>query len=103
VFNVIGFVYPGYCFPTCKRRIKRKSAATTSSTAPKAKEDKSSNSLAEVVLLRKGCNTACAETSKTEATEAAEETLLAPEVILLFFLDLNRDIFYLMLRLEFFA
>jgi hypothetical protein len=30
-----------------------------------------------------------AQTSKTEAIEAAEETLLALEVILLFFLDLN--------------
>ena len=39
--------------------------------------------------------------SKTEAVEVAKETLSASEVILFFFLVLNRRIFNLMLLLEF--
>jgi hypothetical protein len=43
--------------------------------------------------LERGAKLPITETLQTEAVEAAEETLLAPEVILLFFLDLNRGIF----------
>jgi hypothetical protein len=35
VFNVIGFVYPDYCFPTRRQGGKRKVATSTSSGAPK--------------------------------------------------------------------
>jgi hypothetical protein len=38
VFDVIGFVYPDYCFPVQRQGRKRKVAASTSSGAPKAKK-----------------------------------------------------------------
>jgi hypothetical protein len=40
VFDFIGFVYPDYCFPVRKQGGKKKVAASTSSSAPKAKRDK---------------------------------------------------------------
>jgi hypothetical protein len=40
VFDVIGFVYPDYCFPVQKQGRKRKVVALTSSGAPKAKKVK---------------------------------------------------------------
>jgi hypothetical protein len=40
VFDVIGFVYPDYCFPTWKQGGKRKIATLTSSGAPKPKRAK---------------------------------------------------------------
>jgi hypothetical protein len=40
VFDVIGFVYPNYCFPVRRQGGKRKVAASTSSSAPKAKRAK---------------------------------------------------------------
>jgi hypothetical protein len=40
VFDVIGFVYPHYCFLARKQGTKRKSTTTTSSAAPKPKRSK---------------------------------------------------------------
>jgi hypothetical protein len=40
VFDIIGFVYPDYCFPVQKQGRKRKVVASTSSGAPKAKKVK---------------------------------------------------------------
>jgi hypothetical protein len=40
VFDVIGFIYPDYCFPIGKQKGKMKIAASTSSSAPKAKKVK---------------------------------------------------------------
>jgi hypothetical protein len=40
VFDVIGFVYPDYCFTVQRQGRKRKVAASTSSGAPKAKKVK---------------------------------------------------------------
>jgi hypothetical protein len=40
VFYVIRFIYPDYCFPARKQRGKRKTAALTSSSAPKARKVK---------------------------------------------------------------
>ena len=40
VFDVIGFIYPHYCFPVWKQKGKRKTAASTSFSAPKAKKVK---------------------------------------------------------------
>jgi hypothetical protein len=40
VFDVIGFIYPDYCFRVRKQKRKRKTAASTSSNAPKAKKVK---------------------------------------------------------------
>jgi hypothetical protein len=38
LFDVIGFVYPYYCFPARKQGTKRKIASTTPSTTPKPKK-----------------------------------------------------------------
>jgi hypothetical protein len=40
VFDVIRFFYPDYCFPARKQGLKRKVAASSSSTAPKSKKIK---------------------------------------------------------------
>jgi hypothetical protein len=40
VFDVIGFVYPDYCYPSRKHRKKRKAAASAISTTPKVKKVK---------------------------------------------------------------
>jgi hypothetical protein len=40
VFDVIGFVYPDYCFPVRRQGGKREIAASTSSSAPKPKRAK---------------------------------------------------------------
>jgi hypothetical protein len=40
VFDVIGFVYPDYCFPAQKQGTKKRIASTTPSTAPKPKRMK---------------------------------------------------------------
>jgi hypothetical protein len=84
-----------------KKRNEKENCSDDFLHRAKAKEDKSSNSPTEVVVLRKGYKTTCCRTSTTEATEAAEETIPALEVILIFFLVLNQGIFNLMLLLEF--
>jgi hypothetical protein len=38
VFDVVGFIYPDYCFPARKLKGKRKTSASASSSAPKAKK-----------------------------------------------------------------
>jgi hypothetical protein len=40
VFDVIGFIYPDYCFPIWKQKGERKTAASTSLSVPKAKKVK---------------------------------------------------------------
>jgi hypothetical protein len=40
VFNVIGFVYPDYCYPSWKQGKKRKAAASAISTTPMGKKIK---------------------------------------------------------------
>jgi hypothetical protein len=40
VFDVIGFIYPDYCFPVQKQKGKRKTVASASSSASKAKKVK---------------------------------------------------------------
>jgi hypothetical protein len=40
VFDVIGFVYPDYCYPSRKQGKKRKAAASAISTTPKVKKVK---------------------------------------------------------------
>jgi hypothetical protein len=40
VFDVIGFVYPDYCYPSRKQGKKRETAASVTSSAPKSKKVK---------------------------------------------------------------
>jgi hypothetical protein len=69
VFDVIGFVYPDYCFPVRRQGGKRKVAASTSSSAPKARKVK--------VLTRRPKPIGTVEVSKlierAEATPPATE------------------------------
>ena len=40
VFDVIGFVYPNYCYPSRKQGKKRKTATSVTSSAPRSKKVK---------------------------------------------------------------
>jgi hypothetical protein len=40
VFDVIGFMYPDYCYPARKQGKKRKIATSTTSSTPKSKKIK---------------------------------------------------------------
>jgi hypothetical protein len=70
VFDVIGFVYPDYCFPVRKQGGKRKIATSTSSSAPKPKRVK--------ILTRRPKPIRTAEVSKliesVEAVPSATES-----------------------------
>jgi hypothetical protein len=63
VFDVIGFVYPDYCYPLRKQRKKRKSAASMIASTPKLKKVKvlthrpKRSETAEMPKPAKGCNT----------------------------------------------
>jgi hypothetical protein len=37
-FDVIGFVYPNYCYPTQRQGKKRKTATSMTSSTPKSKK-----------------------------------------------------------------
>jgi hypothetical protein len=71
VFDVIGFVYPDYCYPTQKKGRKRKAAASTSTGVSKSKKIK--------VLTRRP---RCIEPADVpKLIERAETTPLAREVV----------------------
>jgi hypothetical protein len=59
VFDVIGFVYPDYCFPARKKGSEKKSCSNDFFHHTEAKENQSSNPSIEVVLFGEGCKTAC--------------------------------------------
>jgi hypothetical protein len=73
----------------------------TSSIAPKPKKTKVVTHRPKSYFLERAAILPTAGVSKTEALEAAEETLSASEAILFFFLVLNRRMFNLILLLEF--
>jgi hypothetical protein len=101
VFDVIGFVYPDYCFPARKKGMIRKIATMTSSIVLKPKKAKVLTYQLKSFYLERAAKLPTTETSKAEATEAVEETHSAPEVILLFLFNLNQGIFDIMLLLKF--
>jgi hypothetical protein len=101
VFDVIGFVYHDYCFPARKQGTKRKIATMTSFVAPKPKRTKVVTHQPKSYFLERAAMLHTTEVSKTEVVEATEEPLSALEVILFFFLVLNRRMFNLMLLLGF--
>jgi hypothetical protein len=86
VFDVIGFVYPNYCFPALKQGMKRKNVAMTSSIASKPKKTKVLTRWLKSYFLERAAKLPAVEISKTEVAEATEGALLASEVIPFLFL-----------------
>jgi hypothetical protein len=79
VFDVIGFVYPDYCFPAHKQGTKRKITTITSSSTPKPKRTNVLTHWSKSYSLEKAV--ALPDTEKMEAVESAEATLSALEII----------------------
>jgi hypothetical protein len=75
VFDVIGFIYPDYCFPTHKQGTERKIATTTSSAASKPKRAKVLTHRPKLHSLEK--NVAVPAIEKTEVVEYAKATPLS--------------------------
>jgi hypothetical protein len=79
VFDVIGFIYPNYCFPARKQGTKRKIATTTSSIVLKPKRVKVLTHQPKLHSLEKAV--ALSATEKMEVVEYAEATPSALEII----------------------
>jgi hypothetical protein len=79
VFDVIGFIYPDYCFPTQKQGTKKKSATTISSTASNPKRAKVLTHRPKLHSLEKTATVPATE--KMGVVEYAEATPLALEII----------------------
>jgi hypothetical protein len=73
VFDVIGFIYPDYCFPIQKQGMKRKIATSTSSSGPKPK--KKVKVLTRRPKLHSLEKTAAAPTSEKMEIEYAKATI----------------------------
>jgi hypothetical protein len=80
VFDVIGFVYPNYCFLAKKHGVKRKLAAATSSIASKPKKSKVLTHRSKSYFLERAAILPTAKTSKLKTIEAVEEALPSSEV-----------------------
>jgi hypothetical protein len=72
VFDVIGFAYPDYYFPTWKQGTKRKMTSTTSYAAPKPKRTKVLTHQPKLHSLEKAAALPALE--KLEVVEYAEAT-----------------------------
>jgi hypothetical protein len=84
VFDVIGFVYPGYCFSARKQGAKRKIASTTSSTTPKPKKMKVVTHRPKSYFLERAALLPVIESSKTEIVESVVDAISASEVIYIY-------------------
>jgi hypothetical protein len=80
-FDVIGFVYPDYCFPTRKQGTKKRIGSMTPSTASKPKRMKIVTHRPKSYFLERVVVLPAIEGSKIEVVESAEDTLSALEVI----------------------
>jgi hypothetical protein len=103
VFDVIGFVYPDYCFPARKKGMKRKTAATTSSTASKQKKAKVLTHWSKSYYYERAAELPAlsgAKYYKAGTTEAVEKST-SPKVIVFIFSYSNPSTSDLMLLLEF--
>jgi hypothetical protein len=79
VFDVIGFFYPNYCFPAQKQGLKRKMAASFSSTAPTPKKVKVLTHRSRPHSIKRIA--AIPDTKRIEIAEQAEAIPLASETI----------------------
>jgi hypothetical protein len=81
VFDVIGFVYPDYCFPTRKQGANRRIASTAPSITPKPKRMKFVTHRPKSFVLERAVALSVVEGPKVEGAEPTEATLPALEVI----------------------
>jgi hypothetical protein len=88
VFDVIGFVYPDYCFPARKQGTKKRIASMTPSTAPKPKIMKVVTHRLKSYFLERAAILPAAGGLKTEIVESTEDILPTLEVILFSFFSL---------------
>jgi hypothetical protein len=72
VFDVIGFICPGYCFPERKQGTKRKISTMTSSVVPKPKRTKVVTHRSKLHSLER--DAALPATEKMEVVEYVEAT-----------------------------
>jgi hypothetical protein len=79
VFDVIGFIYPDYCFPARKQGTKRKITTTTSSAASKPKSAKVLTRRPKLHSLEKVVALSAIE--KIEVVEYDAATPLALEIV----------------------
>ena len=84
VFDVIGFVYPDYCFPARKQGTTKKIASMTPSATPKPKRMKVITHQPKSYFLERAVILPAARVSKLEVIESVEDTLSASDVILFF-------------------
>jgi hypothetical protein len=104
VFDVIGFVYPDYCFPARKKGTKRKTVATTSSTVSKQKKAKVPTHQLKLYYLERAAELPALSGVvgyKVGTVEAVGEVTSPPKVMVFVFSDLNLSTSNLMLLLEF--
>jgi hypothetical protein len=59
VFDVIGFIYPDYCFPALKKGQKRKKCSKDFFRCTKIEKSKDFGQSAKVILYQNGTKTAC--------------------------------------------
>jgi hypothetical protein len=80
VFDVIGFIYPDYCFPARKQGGKRKISTSTSFGAPKPKRAKVLTRRPKLHSLEKAAEVPTIE--KVKFIESAEAVPLAMKTVL---------------------
>jgi hypothetical protein len=73
VFDVIGFVYPDYCFPARKQGAKKRITSSTPSTTPQPKKMKVVTHRPKSYVLERASILPATGVSKTEVVESTEE------------------------------
>jgi hypothetical protein len=81
VFDVIGFIYPDYCFPAQKQWTKKRIASMTPSTTPKPKRMKVVTHRPKSYFSERAAILPAAGVSEIEAIKSAEDILPTSEVI----------------------
>jgi hypothetical protein len=91
VFDVTGFIYPNYCFPTQRRVVKQKSAPQTTST-PNQKRVKTLTHRPRTYYIERAAKLSAlpvTEASKTKSIEIIEVAAAPPMVMNFDFLTLS--------------
>jgi hypothetical protein len=85
VFDVIGFIYPEYCFPARKKVVKRKSTPKTSS-APKQKRAKTLTYRPRTYYIERAAELPALPDAKASKSKTAKiiEVVVAPTKVMNF-------------------